>query len=146
VDVKAGGALSPGNSFGTLTIGNGLTLESNSVAQLDIGLPQYDQISVIGSVSLSNSILHLVPTTNITSGTFTIVDNDGTSDATLGMFQGLTNNAFIDASANGFDAYFRIQYNAGDGNNVVLLATIPEPSAMVLLAMVGILCILRREK
>lgn len=146
VEVKAGGSLLPGDgaSFGTLTVGSGLTLQSNSILRLDLGASQYDQVAVIGGVSLSNSILQLNPLANITTGVYVIVDNDGFGDLVAGMFQGLTNDAFIDASANGFDAYFRIQYNVDDGNNVVLFATIPEPSMLAALGLAGLLFIRRR--
>lgn len=147
VEVKDGGTLSPGNNFGILTIGNGLSMESNSVLDLEIGPSQFDQIVVLGDVSLSNTLLQLTPTASIAAGnTYVIIDNDGNGDPTLGEFLGLTNNAFIDASANGFDAFFTIQYNAGDGNNVVLFATVPEPSAVAMLVLAGLLGIRRRRE
>jgi hypothetical protein len=65
---------------------------------------------------------------------FTIINNDG-ADAVIGTFLGLAENAFIDASSGGNDAYFRISYLGGTGNDVVLRATIPEPSVVSLLAL-----------
>jgi len=109
----------------------------------------YDQAFVTGTVSLADSILQL-RITNFTAAVgseFTIIDNDGMGDGVTGIFLGLTNNAFIDASANGQDGYFRILYDGGDGNDVVLLVTVPEPSgtALCLFATSG-LALLRRKR
>jgi hypothetical protein len=71
-----------------------------------------------------------------------LIDNQG-ANPVVGQFTGLSNNAFLDASGNGVDAYFRIQYNVG-GNDVVLLATIPEPS-VALLAGLAVWILLRRR-
>jgi len=143
------GKLSPGASPGLLTITGNLTLASNAVfeVELDGTTPGtlYDQVDVTGTVNISNSILTLdvsfSPTTN---DLFTIIVNDG-SDAVLGTFQGLTENAFIDASSPGVDAFFRISYIGGTGNDVVLTATIPEPSALLLFG-AGLLVLALRRK
>lgn len=136
-----------GTGFSTLTLGGNLMLASNSTVVVDLmtnTLTGLDRIFVTGTVSLAESILSLrITNYTATVGTqFTIIDNDGTGDSVTGFFHGLTNNAFIDASANGQDGYFRILYNGGDGNDVVLLATIPEPSALCLAF--GAVVLLRR--
>lgn len=137
--VEDGGTLSPGDTVGQLSFAGDLTLQSNALLRLEIGPSLADSLNVVGSVDISDSILQIIPTASVTSGTFTIIAND-LADLVTGEFLGLTNNAFIDASANGFEAYFRIQYNGAGGNDVVLIATIPEPSslALALLAVAGL--------
>lgn len=149
-DTTVHGTLAPGNSPGLLSLGN-LTLQSNSNYEVEIdGLTagtDYDQVGVTGFVNLSNSLLQLAvgfqPSLN---DTFTIIDNDDT-DAVLGTFLGLDENAFIDASSTGIDAFFRISYVGGTGNDVVLIASIPEPATSVfaLTALLGWLVVRRKH-
>lgn len=125
------GSLSPGSEFvpGLLTCGNlsfnpdvwsekgGLTV--NLTGPLPgIG---YDQIVVRGAVSLGEGFLAVLPafTTPAHLGDqFVIIDNDGT-DPVYGWFERLNNGArFFE---NGYR--FRINYDGGTGNDVVLTLT-----------------------
>jgi autotransporter-associated beta strand protein len=122
VYVFAGGILSPGGiGTGTLTVGcvsgQGLTLNSGSTFRVDTnsGRPgTCDQVVVRGGVSLdSNAVLLPATATGPGAGSsLTIIDNDG-SDAVSGTF------------SNGYsllvgDVLMTINYNGGDGNDVVL--------------------------
>ena len=63
------------------------------------------------------------------------------------MFASLTNNSLIDKSIGGQDIFFRILYDGGDGNDVVLLVTVPEPSgAMLCFVAVAMLATVRRMR
>lgn len=141
------GVIAPGFAAGALTFTSNLVLGATSELQMEIGgsTPSlYDQLIVSGGVTLTGALMvsvidGFVPTPG---QTFTLIDNLG-AGLLDGQFTGLANDAFIDASANGVDAFFRIQYNAGDGNDLLLLAVVPEPSASVLMA--GLLLLLRRK-
>jgi len=131
------GTIAPGFSAGAITFTSNLVLGSTSVLAMEIGGTNpvdYDRLIVNGSLTLTGTLsIAMINSFAPTAGdTFTLIDNTG-SDPVSGFFSGLTNNAFIDASANGIDAFFRIQYDAGTGNDVVLIATIPEPSALALM-------------
>ncbi len=98
---------------------------SFSTLQIDINgaLPEesYDQLQVTGTVSLgTNAVLDLSRGGYLpVNGTeFVIIDNDGTNDAVIGTFSGLTEGAtvFVNNKA------FVISYVGGDGNDVTLTA------------------------
>jgi autotransporter-associated beta strand protein/VCBS repeat-containing protein len=119
-----GGLISAGNSPGTLLTGD-LVLDS-TVAFLEeiIGpIPgfQYDQIVVTGIVNISNSVLVVDQLSTYVpppGAVFTLIQNDG-ADLTLGHFAGLPDGAAF--TVNGTTIY-RVFYNGGDGNDVVLVA------------------------
>lgn len=145
------GAIAPGFSAGSLTFTNNLVLGSTSQLQMEIGgasSSDYDRLVVGGDVTISRA-LKLTPINGFspTAGdTFTIIDNQGVNFVS-GQFDGLTNNAFIDASMAGIDAFFHIQYNAGvGGNDVILIATIPEPTSLMMLLVSGVLLLRLRSK
>lgn len=145
------GIIAPGFSAGQLTFTNNLVLGSTSQLQMEIGgtnSVDYDRLVVGGNVTISG-LLSLAPINGFSTtpgDTFTIIDNQG-ANLVSGEFDGLTNNAFIDASLAGMDAFFRIQYNVGTGgNDVVLIATIPEPSTIALLTVMGILTVVLRKR
>lgn len=106
----------------------------------------YDQLTVNGSVTVTGALsVVVIDSFSPTLGqTFTLIDNEG-SNAISGFFNGLTNNAFIDASANGADAYFNILSNGGSGNDLVLIATIPQPSVGLSLLLVAGGLLVRRK-
>uniref|UniRef100_UPI0020C54DAA beta strand repeat-containing protein n=1 Tax=Anatilimnocola floriformis TaxID=2948575 RepID=UPI0020C54DAA len=130
--INSGGTHAPGTAIGTTTV-NGNYVE-NGALQIQIGSPSgsvagtdYDQVKVLssGSVAIGASAT-LVVTYTGAAGTFNpgsgqvyvIIDNDGTSPAdTTGTFNGLPAGAtvMVDGKA------MTIQYNGGDGNDVVLV-------------------------
>ena len=82
------------------------------------GVGGYDQLNVNGTVSLANATLTVIPnfTTPVSIGQqFVIINNDGV-DPVSGTFSGLANGAQF--TAGGYT--FRINYNGGTGNDVVL--------------------------
>lgn len=69
---------------------------------------------------------------------FTLIDG---AIPSTGQFDGLTNGAFVDAGS----SLFNIEYNYG-GNDVVLIAAIPEPATLALLPLAVALLIRRRRR
>jgi len=138
VVVQAAGAVNPGASPGTLTTG-AVTFEAGSTLAVELdGLAAgtgYDQLRVNGSVDLAGGALSIarsfVPPD---ASTFVLIDNDGTSDAVLNPFVGLPEGATI----NGDGIAFRITYQGGDGNDVVLTRVPFEVGSLVVDAGQGV--------
>jgi len=134
VTVEYGATLAPGAgaSAGLLNTG-ALSLEAGATFAVELGganagVGGYDQIHVTGTVTLSGATLStsLIGSFAPTSGTFEIIDNDGSSDAVVGTFAGLAEGATF---ALGGQTY-KISYTGGDGNDVTL--TVAAPQAMQL--------------
>jgi len=123
--------LTPGNSGpGILTCSN-LSLHPATVfaADLNSTIPGsgYDQVSVHGTVVLSNATLSLtLGYTPALSDTFTIINNDD-ADPVSGTFNGLPAGTLLTNGA----TIFRIAYNGGDGNDVILTTTLGAPASML---------------
>ena len=121
VSVQAGGVLTPGLSgIGTLATGN-LALAAGSTLRLDIGAAgAADRVAVTGSVDVTGAILDLAALPAGATGTYTLIDNDG-SDAVVGRFAGAAGGTLDQGAV--FAAggrVFRIDYAGNDGNDVVL--------------------------
>lgn len=116
-----GGTVSPNGTAGrgTLRTGN-LSLNASTTYRVQINGATagtgFDRIVVTGTVNLGGSILN--PSLGFTpSGqTFRIIDNNGT-DAVVGTFAGHPNNSTFTIGTR----TFRIRYNGGTGNDVVLI-------------------------
>jgi autotransporter-associated beta strand protein len=118
----AGGTLAPGTSVGRLTSSN---TTFNSASDFEVELNgvlagiSYDQLKVQGSVTLGNSTLRLLLGFAPSEGDqFVIIDNDG-ADAVNGTFAGLSNGSILTTS----NLSFRVNYNGGSGNDVILTLT-----------------------
>jgi autotransporter-associated beta strand protein len=99
---------------------NSVVLASDTTVRVDIAGgtagAEYDQLRVTGTVSLGNAAL--VPSAALVLpafGTFTIIDNDGV-DPVIGIFNNLPEGTLFGPS----NTVFRISYQGGDGNDVVL--------------------------
>lgn len=116
------GTVSPGASIGILTSSN-LNFSSSGdfnvvISGPNAGIGGYSQLIVTGVVSLANANLTVEPAfaTPPTIGQqFTIIKNNGGS-AVSGTFNGLVNGAQFNSGG----YFFRINYNGGAGNDVVL--------------------------
>jgi autotransporter-associated beta strand protein len=120
-EIVCAGTLSPGTSPGILTSSN-LTFSSGGIYQVQLTGPVagtgYDQMNVHGTNNLANASLQVVPAFSAPVGIgtqLTIINND-LADPITGTFNGLPNGAVFSA---GFFK-FQINYNGGDGNDVVL--------------------------
>ena len=119
--IYATGLVQPGASPGCLTSSN-LTFTSTGTYHVELnGLTScsgYDQMIVRGTNNLANATLNVSTgfTTPVPIGQqFVIINNDGV-DPIAGTFAGLPNGAMFSVGGIGF----RINYNGGDGNDVVL--------------------------
>jgi autotransporter-associated beta strand protein len=128
--------VAPGDSPGILTCGNVSLLSGSGVLEIELNgtLPGigYDQLNVHGTVNLSG--VSLVATLNYASGvgdSFTIVNNDGT-DAVLGTFVGLPQNATLYIGGE----LFQISYTGGTGNDVVLTRQVTPPKPALTLQLI----------
>ncbi len=113
------GVVSPGSSAGTLTSSNVL-FDAETELRIELGETGADRLNVHGKVGLANaslvlSAVGLLPTEG---EQFPILSNDDT-DAVSGTFAGLPEGATLSAGLR----QFRISYEGGTGNDVVLIAT-----------------------
>lgn len=118
------GAIAPGASPGVLSTGN-LTF-NDGTHEVELGgkeSGQFDQLNVTGSVKLGDGTTALdislfggfAPAVN---DSFVIINNDG-EDAVEGHFEGLEDGDKVTLG----DYTYQINYDAGSGNDVVLLVT-----------------------
>ncbi len=117
----------PGIATGTLEAGV-LDLEPGAVLQIEIGGTApgtFDQVKVNGSITIGGDLLiSLINGFTPTAGdTFTIIINSTLSNPVNGNFEGLSGGTTFTAAGTGF----RIDYDGGDGNDVVL-TVVPEPA------------------
>jgi hypothetical protein len=125
-----GGQFQPGYSFGVgqMTVLSNFTANSSSTLSFRLAGTSpgtdYDQLlftSTNGAaVSLGNAQLQLQPSgTPIPGSTFTIIDMAGTQNKVTGTFAGWPEGSqqFVG------NAFYRITYAGGDGNDVVLTVT-----------------------
>lgn len=151
LEVMNGGVVSPGDGIGTLSAAALSMDDSTTTFQLEVKMgsaPQADLLNT-GDVSLSGSVLN-VSLQNFNPSqlpqTFLFVNNAG-PDPSFGAFSGITGlpagvTATIDYAFTGVDSLGRV----GDGNDIALVLSIPEPtSAALLLAGLPLLSLRRRR-
>ena len=125
--VTLNGEIQPGNStpgLGQLPITGNTALSTGDILTIDVnGITtpgtDYDQLKVTGTVDITDATLTLVNNfvgTLPEANEFIIIDNDGT-DAVIGTFNGLPNNASIPFNGQ----FVFVKYDGGDGNDVVLV-------------------------
>ncbi len=146
--VVASGIVAPGSSIGTLTLG-GVALTGTLQAEIDLNngaLAAADLLRVNGDVLLGSATLDLslfnIPA--FSSGTYLLVDND-LVDAVGGTFASVTGlpsggTFSIDYAFAGVDSLGRL----GDGNDIAVTVTVPEPTVVTLLAPLALLARRRR--
>jgi len=142
-DLSILGAVAPGSTPGILHT-DSLWFESGSELQIEINGPvpgiDYDQLDVTGSVNLASGValqttLGFAPPMG---GQFVLINNDGDTDPVVGQFDGLPEGATLSMSYGGEPYSFLITYKGLSGNDVVL-TNVPEPGALVLLALGGLM-------
>jgi hypothetical protein len=139
--VQGGGIFEVGGTVGAggiTTINGDFTGDGTLALELATGSIG-DALLVNGLINLSG-ILDLVGTGLVVGDTFVIVQNDGV-DGIGGTFAGRPDGQ--DFTEDG--TLFRINYNGGDGNDVVV-QVVPEPASMLaLLGGFGVLILRRRR-
>lgn len=121
--VSANGSIAPGvaGSPAVFTCSNLVfTSAGNFTVRLNGANPGtgYDQLVVRGTNNLANATLTLVPSfaqAPAMNDQFTIINNQGTGPI-VGTFNGMPDGTILFAGG----VYFRINYNASGGNDVVL--------------------------
>jgi hypothetical protein len=138
---QQGGTLEVGGvpgAGGASTINGNYSLGATGVLRLELSSASADQLTVNGTVTLGGQ-LNLQQTGALANGSsFIILANDGV-DPVVGFFSNAPNGVPFSQGGN----TYTVRYNAGDGNDIVL---VPEPSAF--LALVGgttILALRRRR-
>jgi hypothetical protein len=121
--VESGGTLRPGPTVGSFTTGS-VTLMSGALYQQDYGA-DVTQFKVNGTVTLGGATLVLPASATPIASAYTIIDNDGSNDAVVGMFDGLAQGATVTLGTK----TFYLRYDGGDGNDVTLSTTPLPPSA-----------------
>lgn len=125
--LSAGALLSPGNSPGTLTFTNGLTLNSGSALSLELGTAS-DLIRVSGGSLLGSTsgpiTLNLSASTGFGVGTYPIINFNGATPVNFD-----TTDFIFGITVPGYD------YAIAQSGNIlqVQVTAVPEPSAAVLL-------------
>jgi fibronectin-binding autotransporter adhesin len=148
------GALKPGNSPGLLTFSNSLTLVSTATATMEIdgtirGAGGHDAVDVGTSLAYGGAlILDLGTIFGAGAYTFNLFDFAGESGSfdtvsLAGLYGGsLTDDTFgVWGLSSGGNTW---SFDQGDG--VLSLNVIPEPSAAALLGVLGAMMLLRRRR
>jgi fibronectin-binding autotransporter adhesin len=151
----AGGTLAPGNSPGNLSTGS-LTLQAPATLSAEIAGPvagpgnstQYDQVTVTGGVSLAGSlqVALLGGYAPDDQKPFYLILNDGT-DAVSGTFAGIAEGQQVSFGGTNFLVSYAANGDGGSvGNDVALIAQVPEPAAASLAAVAAIGLLARRRR
>jgi autotransporter-associated beta strand protein len=123
LSVANGAYVDPGSPTGVLTVNADTTLASGTTFTVDLNGTEagteYDQFAQNGAIHLNGATLVLeVGYTPTPADRYVLVDNDG-ADPIDGTFAGYANHAIVNVSGQDF----RIFYDGGDGNDVVLVKT-----------------------
>lgn len=151
VEIQSGGTMAPGDGIGTLSVGPLWMDDSTTTFQLEVkldGTPRADLLNTseisLGGGPLNVSLQNFNP--NQLPQTFLFVNNlfgdpvSGTFGSITGLPAGVT--ATIDYAYSGVDSLGRV----GDGNDIALILTIPEPTSAGLLLAAGLPLLGRRRR
>lgn len=128
--IQSGGTVAPGHSPGCITASS---MTINGTYNTEIGgttaCTEYDQLQVSNSVDVSNGTLQVSFVNGFGSSasvgqTFTIINNSGSNPVT-GTFAGLPEGGTFTSGG----VTFRISYQGGNGNDVVLTVVSPASAA-----------------
>lgn len=143
-DVFAFGDLRPGNSPASVLMDGNLYLGASTFSVFEFAgenLDEYDQLVVTGDLNLAGDLEILqIDGFEFSHGQqFLIADVEG---QLTGQFSGFDEGALV-GSHNGVDLF--ITYSAGDGNDVGLFSSVPEPG-MGLFGLIAGLGLLSRRR
>ncbi|GAT35224.1 PEP-CTERM protein-sorting domain-containing protein [Terrimicrobium sacchariphilum] len=157
------GTLAPGNSIGTISTGS-LTIASTGALSVELGrnagTPVADRVAVTGAVTLdTGSNLQLTIYAGLTNpqvgDIFFLVDNDG-ADAVVGVFSKLNGVTTLLNEGSQFfwnsqawEITYKADFSGGTftgGNDVALLAVVPEPETWLLVTVAGLLMLVNGRR
>lgn len=134
--IENGGTVAPGTSAGVLQTGNfDLQNGGNFVLELNSTDPGsgYDQLSVVGTVTLAGNLTLTLGFTPTAGDLFFILLNDG-ADAIAGTFAGLPDGATFTQNGQTLEISYSADWSGAQsgstftgGNDVALIAAVPEP-------------------
>ena len=113
--VNAGGTVAPGNSIGTMTVNGAFTLGAGAIYEVEANAAgQSDKVIVNGTVNLTGATLRVLAEGGDykLETDYVIIENDGT-DGVQGRFARVSTNLVF--------LIPMVLYDAGDGNDVVLV-------------------------
>ncbi len=145
-DVFFEGNVNPGNSPGVIEFGGNLTLGTESHTVFELGgleLGDYDRFNIAGNLSILGSMsVEMWNGFELGSGmSFLIADIGGTRS---GVFAGLGEGDLV-GNFGGTDLF--ITYNGfGDNGGIGLFTAVPEPSAVALFGIAGVLGLASRRR
>jgi len=148
--LEDGAEFRPGDSaladlIGDFSTGD-FTLENGALMTIDLDPinDAIDLLSVAGSLDLDGMLQLNLQSAPTLDQSFLFIDNDLT-DAANGLFGNLM---FINGMFGGQDYRFMLDYVSGTGNDVSLVAVsaIPEPTALSLLMIAGVMISTRRRR
>jgi autotransporter-associated beta strand protein len=121
LSIASGASLAPGDVTGQLTVNAETTLATGSTFAVDLNGTTagslYDQVVQAGLIHLNGANLAItVGYTPEPSDRYVLIDNEG-SEPIDGTFNGLVNHSIVNVGSE----EFRIFYDGGDGNDVVLV-------------------------
>jgi len=149
VNVNAGGTLHAGDPLGSMVVSSlGLKPGSHFAEQMDGSTVGSFNQAVVGSVDIDESNLDLLLGFKPTVGSsYTILENIGSSPV-VGTFANLPQEGVAQAQYLGQTYAFQINYQGGDGNDIVLTnVAVPEPASGCVVLGCGIItCFIRRRK
>lgn len=144
-DVFFEGDLRPGNSPATVTFEGNVFLESSAVSFFEIGgtgLNTFDRLEIEGDLSLAGmlDVSMIDGFTLDLNQEFLIADIMGTRN---GFFQGLGEGDLV-GNFGGHDLF--ISYSAGNGNDISLFTSVPEPGSAAVIGLLSVGVFVRRRR
>lgn len=127
INNSTGGVVSPGTSPGLLTCSNVVFSGVSSDFTVELNGPGagigYDQLNVRGTNTIGGSTLNVTASFGLLNAPaigdqFVLLNNDG-AEAITGTFAGLANGASLTVDS----LTYRLYYNGGTGNDIVLTVT-----------------------
>lgn len=133
--------IAPGNSTGTITTTNSLTLNSDAtyVLELNSTTQQSDRL-VADGVTLNSPDLQATDlnTMTLAQGTFFTIIQNTSATPTSGQFAGLPEGSTLNIGANTYQITYQGNSGLDSTNNLandVLLVAVPEPSTYAMLGL-----------